>query len=549
MDDETLVCSSAFEDGAWGAVFLQSSLQLTLQEGNVGPLTDNISPSSFSDIVVPIGFSTIVVALILACFILLHELYVESGAKPLLASRDGANSALLQCGFLVSWFVPFIAGSMIIPVSLDFALAMGQSATASGVFIGTGPVGAMVGLIAGSKLTSEENWNQRYARQCFIIPYTISTLAMAGTAFLIQSCQDWDVSARPYAYWLVIVMNFLGTAFANVPMLPWMTMWNILTPNKEKTFWSMLTQLAKNGGFVMGPAGFALISHLVRSSRGGLAVSPICMMSWVFMGLFFVQIVEVSIAMLIFPTHVSEHQNPDIGNLDKAAEGDHVHPEELPATSREQVVWNMVFYSYERAFSTAAIEVATIMLLEVLYGWSTELSGLSFVAIALGSALITAITALAISHRLLTEAGTFAVMAFMGLCGSILLFDFNFFGAGSLIIADMIVYGGASVANGIAEAWACRAATRGTSYNIEVFRFHNIFGVCISRFFAPIVARFLLDFGGRDLYASLQVFLCFAAAVTVYKTVLLVYMGHDGCETKLQNASITKQDSGISFET
>ena len=42
------------------------------------------------------------------------------------------------------------------------------------------------------------------------------------------------------------------------------------------------------------------------------------------MGLFFVQIVEVSIAMLIFPTHVSEHQNPDIGNLDKAAEGDHV---------------------------------------------------------------------------------------------------------------------------------------------------------------------------------------------------------------------------------
>ena len=173
MDDETLVCSSAFEDGAWGAVFLQSSLQLALQEGNVGPLTDNISPSSFSDIVVPIGFSTIVVALILACFILLHELYVESGAKPLLASRDGANSALLQCGFLVSWFVPFIAGSMIIPVSLDFALAMGQSATASGVFIGTGPVGAMVGLIAGSKLTSEENWNQRYARQCFIIPYTI----------------------------------------------------------------------------------------------------------------------------------------------------------------------------------------------------------------------------------------------------------------------------------------------------------------------------------------------------------------------------------------
>ncbi|CAE7496730.1 unnamed protein product [Symbiodinium necroappetens] len=544
MADETLV----FEDGAWCAGFLQSSLQLTLQEGSVGPLTDRISPSSFSDIVVPIGFSTIVVALVFVCFILLHELYVETGATPLLSNRDGANSVLLQCGFLVSWFVPFIAGSMIIPVSLDFALAMGQSATSSGVFIGTGPVGAMVGLIAGSKLTSEENWNQRYARRCFIISYSISTLAMAGTALFIQVSQGWQMSAKQYAYWLVIAMNFLSTSFANVPILPWMTMWNILTPNKEKTFWSMLTQLAKNGGFVLGPAGFALISYLLRSRRGGLAVSPICMMSWVFMGLFFVQIVEVSIAMMIFPTQVSQHHSPANDLADKAAEGDQVHPEELPATSREQMVWNMVFYSYERAFSIAAIEVATIMLLEVLYGWSTELSGLSFVAIALGSGLIAAIAAFAISHGLLTEAGTFAVMSFLGLCGSILLFDFNFFGAGSLIIADIIVYGGASVANGIAEAWACRAATKGTSYNVEVFRFHNIFGICISRFCAPIVARFLLDFGGRDLYASLQVFLCFAAAVTVYKTVLLVYIGHDGCQTKLQNSNNINQDSGIKSE-
>eukprot|EP00439_Symbiodinium_sp_Y106_P084993 s234_g27.t1 len=54
---------------------------------------------------------------------------------------------------------------------------------------------------------------------------------------------------------------------------------------------------------------------------------------------------------------------------------------------------------------------------------------------------------------------------------------FGDFGAGSLLLADAIVYGGASVANGIGEGWGCRAATPGTSYSIEVYRVRNIMGV------------------------------------------------------------------------
>ena len=70
-------------------------------------------------------------------------------------------------------------------------------------------------------------------------------------------------------------------------------------------------------------------------------------------------------------------------------------------------------------------------------------------------------------------------------------------------------------------------------------------GVCFSRFLGPVAARFLLDFGGRDLYAGLQVMLCFLAAGTVYKTVALVYQGG----TLLQPASVDSQCPGSKSET
>ena len=49
-------------------------------------------------------------------------------------------------------------------------------------------------------------------------------------------------------------------------------------------------------------------------------------------------------------------------------------------------------YSYERPFTLSAIEVATIMLLEVSYGWSPELCGASFMVIGAASVILTAVS-------------------------------------------------------------------------------------------------------------------------------------------------------------
>ena len=52
------------------------------------------------------------------------------------------------------------------------------------------------------------------------------------------------------------------------------------------------------------------------------------------------------------------------------------------------------------------------------------------------------------------------------LCQVIFLFDFGT-GAFGLLLADGLVYGCASVSNGIAEGWASRAAKEGSDFSIE----------------------------------------------------------------------------------
>lgn len=195
---------------------------------------------------------------------------------------------------------------------------------------------------------------------------------------------------------------------------------------------------------------------------------------------------------------------------------------------RTRIVFLMVAYAFERPFSVAAIEVATIMLLEVSYGWSAEMCGFAFIVIAASSLTLTACSTMLLQRKIVSESTVFITASAAGLCGVFLLFDwhsFGTFGAGSLLLADAIVYGGASVANGIGEGWGCRAATPGTSYSIEVYRVRNIIGVNVSRFLAPITARFILDFGGRNVYAALQLILCCMGTWTVYKTVSLVWKG------------------------
>ena len=216
------------------------------------------------------------------CGLRLHELYVEMGGKPLLARRDGRNSTLLQISIQLAWLLPTVSTTVVIPVCRDYAVAMGESATASGLMIGVVPMGALIGMVAGKGLITENNWNQRYARKIFLYLHGLWIFSMPAMALIIQASVDWSPHLKRLSFWGVLSLYFLIITIGSMMMVPWRTMWNLFTPQSDKTFWSMMTQCSKTFGFVGGPIFFAFVSFLV----GGQAsqVSPISMMSWALIG-------------------------------------------------------------------------------------------------------------------------------------------------------------------------------------------------------------------------------------------------------------------------
>ena len=169
-----------------------------------------------------------------------------------------------------------------------------------------------------------------------------------------------------------------------------------------------------------------------------------------------------------------------------------------------------------------------MMLLEVQYGWSTELCGASFMTVGGASVFATIITTLVMSRKWIKDSSLFLSSTFISLGGVLLLFDWPFlgaFGAGSLLVADSLVYSFSNVSNGIAQGWATRAAMKGTNFDIATYRVQNVAGVQVSRFLAPIFTRLIIDFGGRNLYAGVQLMMCLMGTSTVCRTVSLVWQG------------------------
>ena len=145
---------------------LDSRLATESESKQAGPLTDELYAEGFSAVTVPIGPGLILSIVIFILLLTAHEAFVAAGAKPLLANHERPNSIPLQCTFAMHWLIMMVNLSMLVPVSLDYALAMGHSATASGLFLSAPKVFALLGTMLGKPLTSEVNWDQASPDVC-----------------------------------------------------------------------------------------------------------------------------------------------------------------------------------------------------------------------------------------------------------------------------------------------------------------------------------------------------------------------------------------------
>ena len=260
--------------GAWSAsCWLQESYTVSHSLATesfvsaAGPLTVHMHAEDFTDFQVPFGTSVFAFFGVLIFLLATHELYTAASKKPLLADHENSNNFQIQLMFLIIWFGFFVNSSLIVPLSLDYAIAMGQSATASGVFLGCGTILSVVGLVVGKTLNSETNWNQAFARKTYMCFNSLSVALNLSLALLTQASVHWSLPARQQFFWWSQLL--LGSVFgaAALPTISWNTLWNKITPPQEKTFWMIMAQCCRNGGFLLGPPLFAAISWAVRRGR------------------------------------------------------------------------------------------------------------------------------------------------------------------------------------------------------------------------------------------------------------------------------------------
>lgn len=529
-------------DACWAAGWLQHSLTIcasitsdAVETARLeGPLTSHMSPDSFPTRVVPFDITVLSILFILMMTLLCHEIYAAF-RKPLLANHEEAKSNWMQVSYLASWFNMFFVIAMTVPVSLDFCMQMGQSATMSGFFLSSPIIGSIVGIVVGKIICGEADWNQLFARRMMVWCGQFSFLCTLVTAFLLNHSVHLSLSQRRTTFWFIILLLQVSTLVSAMPTVPMLVMQNKVTPTSEKTFWMIMAQCFRNAGMLVGPGFFALTAWAVKR---GQPVAPTSLMAWCYLGfLLFGECLAIYSSMVLPKVLVPLPEEPSAPETE-------VCVTMLPSTQRERVVKNMVWYALERPFSISAIEVSTIMLLEVSYGWSTELCGTAFTVVAGASLIFSAISSVLLSRKFLTESSVFFGANLAGLFGVIFLFDFGT-GAAGLLLADGMVYGMASVANGIAEGWASNAAMPGTNFSLEIYRLQNTIAVNCARFVSPIVARTVLDFGGRNIYACLQLLIVFLGTATVYKTVKMVWdnKGEDEKQTPVLKKEEAMQDA------
>ena len=387
-------------------------------------------------------------------------------------------------------FSGFLLSAMVIPLSLDFAASLGQSATASGLYMGLSLIAGVLGTIIGRPLISETAWSQFFVRRLLITIFSFSTfMSLVLACFYNWTAKSNEVS---FIWWTGIVATCILNSVSSIPMIALTVLWTKATHPGNRTVWSFLGQCARSAGMTVGPVVFSLMSRGVIA--GGEPVSPRSMMAWVYVYSVGFTLVSLTVCTFLMPTELPPVLPPAAPTENEGSASQvsgEARPEELDEPDRQTVYWKMVAHFGERPFTLAAVEVSTTMMLEVLYGWDAYHCGFCFTVMCPVGIVLAVVTKVMINTGYLQESSVYFSSMIASVIGCALLFDEGHAGPATLIAAGTVIYTGAlgfvspqlskfsvqearcpaifypvlgaALANSIADGWGARAAKEGTS--------------------------------------------------------------------------------------
>jgi len=262
---------------------------------------------------------------------------------------------------------------------------------------------------------------------------------------------------------------------------------------EDKTFWSMIRSGGKTLGLVVGPALYTVVQVLLRSTE--INLNPLSNWSWVILVIGFHCCVASLLCSLIYTDYVAVDEESEAQKAQLSAM-DH-----LDTPTRQSIFWNLILFHMARGIAVGSMQVATAMILELVYSWLVGYTGLGFAGISLGASFFSVLSAVVVKER--HEGRVLVTCMVISVLGCVCFFDIG--GYWVLLCGDFVVYGATLIAGGIVDSWVQHACLPGTFYSYENFLGMEALRVTFAmRLVAPIAARSLLEQWGRNSYAFYQ---------------------------------------------
>ncbi|CAJ1356034.1 unnamed protein product [Effrenium voratum] len=402
--------------------------------------------------------------------------------------------------------------SMLLTVSLPLATVLTYSAAASGFLASTTSLG---GLLA--QLLAASSWSTLGCQ-----PYWLLRSSMVATTFLHLFFHGLFVGAlclplsATSLWWCLVVSRTLAGFFAALSCLSASFLAFAVTPQGELLNLQTSVQGAYGAGQCLGNmlASSAIVFFQISGESPGQVLAegaaPVLMFT------FAIALLLATSVLFVPRAQLADQVPPVVDGATESISNTKQHSElgSLEVCERKGIFRNAVIYNFERTFSVASIEVATTMISQVEFGFSTVMTGWIFGLIAIGSLLANVIVAFTPSN---TDLRICMMVCFAAVGVVTTPFLLDWWPWWTLYVADALMMTMTNAANGISDGVALLAATGVQELSRESFINQKMLSMAAAKVIAAPLARGLLPWLGRNGYGALQTIVSLAGFLGIWK--------------------------------
>lgn len=453
-----------------------------------------------------IQLGSLCVCLLILGFVCSHEATAYfMGTSIFMSNLDVASvQRRIQGSYLLWWVFLMMDPAVLIPTSYELAQEMECSPLTSGLLLGSGYLLTPIGSFAGA-----------YVFKNF--PMKVTRLVAIASAFILMAQNlihaitlDSSDEHGPDTMWFLICLRIV-CGIGKFSYVCQYVAYNVTMPPKRVEL-SILTSVATNAGLCLGPFLTAGMIHMlggrdVIASVFTRSAAPIYIMAtlWAILGLAF----AVNLPMDLIPYRC------DLVSVRRAPDTPRSH--RLTVDERKSIVIHGLEYCIERALAVSAIEAGTAMILETEFHWGSRAIGFSISMVFGATIIICLVIMVLMSKQVVRGVNGLVTMSCISACGALLLFDFHTGSAWNILLADLMIYPFMYCANGIADGIVTGLAVPDSWFSMESYLALKACAMSMGRFVGFPLARYIIDSGGRNMYAGFQMLLGVLGLISVFK--------------------------------